>query len=163
MLREQCGFVLVQAVEATSHRDSRYPQLIIDKIHAHQLSRTLEGVVIWLTAKSTFTGVKFPKHVWRHENPLHKKELSSLAIIFKEGAIVSTPSTLNGTKAPQQGTWSTNLHYAWDIIIGRLLNVQPSTSSQEPKGDKAIMFRDFWAECVDSTLSFPGLLHAHIV
>jgi len=150
-LREECGFVLFKALQATAKDDSTYAQSIIDKLRDHNLLRTPEGIVIWITAKRELPSLKFPAHVWKHENPLDRKETSSLARILREGAIVDTNDLdAPGSKMTQQSIWSTKVHFAWDSIIAQLSYDQPAGIQKNSKGTKNISFEEFWEECVDS-------------
>ena len=147
-LREECGFVLCNAIHASKNHERKYAQLIIDKLHEHKLSETPEGIAIWLSAKSNVPNLDFPKTVWRHENPLYKKEKSSLAAVLKDSALVSASNDAKRSKVSQKGAWNTKIHFVWDVVIAKLLEVD--SAKKKPKGNKNISFKDFWEECVDS-------------
>ncbi len=148
-LREECGWILysaVQSLQNDSHH-SKYVQLIIEKVETNDLTRTPEGIAIWIGTALKFPNVALPHGVWHNENPLHKKEKAKLARILR-GSSSGTPdqggdvSNLSG-----QGIWTPKLHFAWDVLLGRILQVQSKGGSKE------IGLAEFWKECVDGRSS----------
>ena len=145
-LREECGWVLHEALEKleSSSDGSNYAQVIIDKLQSASLSKTPEGLALWVIAQSRFPGIDFPKHIWHNKDPLHRKERSALARVLKE---TSTKDGLgdSGEKTIGTGTWSSKLHFAWEIILGAVLD----TNRNHPK---RLTFSDLWVETVDSKI-----------
>ena len=148
-LREECGFVLCSAVKALKSKDSKYSQLIIDKLGDHKLYKTPEGVAIWVTAREECPGIKLPSHVWKYENPLNREEKSSLARILREGAIADTPHHGTESNPSQHGTWSHRIHFAWDAITAKLLSTQTANAQNVSLAVDTLTFGEFWEECVD--------------
>ena len=145
-LREECGWVLQEALEQlkSSSDGSNYAQVIIDKLQSASLSKTPEGLALWVIAQSNFPDIDFPKHIWHNEDPLHRKERSALARILKE---TSTKDDLRdgGEKPIGTGTWSSKLHFAWEVVLGALLDTNQNHL-------KRLSFSDLWVEAVDSKL-----------
>ena len=138
-LREECGWVLCAALKDPPTMDGAYVEVLFEKLHSNGLIKTPEGIGLWITAMQAYPGVKYPKHVWHHGNPLHQKEKASLARILKE---TSTNHDTAGTakKASQRGTWTSRLHFSWDVVFKALLEERP----------KQLAFSDLWTEAVDS-------------
>ena len=150
-LREQSGFILFKAVEALKGKQSFYIQEIIDKLHIYGLDRSPEGIAIWIAAKENVFDVQLPSNVWRNNDPLDRKEMSSLAKILKEGAVTHAQKEDSPPSIPQMGFWSTQIHFAWDIIVAKFFTSAQKTNYQTgSKVTKAMSFEDFWTECVDS-------------
>ena len=143
-LREECGWVLEEALQKLKSLSdgSNYAQVIIDKLQSTSLSKTPEGLVLWVIAQSKFPDLELPKHIWHNEDPLHRKERSTLARILKE---TSTKEDLRdgGEKPIGTGTWSSKLHFAWEVILGALLDTNQNRL-------KRLSFSDLWVEAVDS-------------
>ena len=150
-LREECGFVLLTSIRNLRDKDVKYTQLIIDKLHANGLSKTSEGVAIWITAESEIPSIQFPGGVWHHDDPLNRKDLSRLAKILKEAPVKELTNDGAESKLVQKGAWSSNVHFAWDVILSKLLQTEP-TGLKESKKSKHISFVEFWEQCVDGKL-----------
>ncbi|MCJ1436894.1 DNA-directed DNA polymerase [Xylographa pallens] len=140
-LREECGWVLCAALKDPHTMDSAHVEVLFEKLDSAGLTKTPEGVGLWITAQQAYPDVKYPRHVWHHGNPLHRKEKATLARILKE---TSTSHDANGTakKASQRGTWTSRLHFSWDIVFQALLEDRP----------KQLAFPDLWVEAVDNGL-----------
>ena len=125
--------------------DSAHVEVLFERLDSTGLTKTPEGVGLWITAQQAYPNVKYPKHVWHHGSPLHRKEKATLAHILKE---TSTSHDPNGTakKALQRGTWTSRLHFCWEIVFQALLE----------DGPKQQAFSDLWTEAVDSkSLTLP--------
>ncbi|MCJ1384303.1 DNA-directed DNA polymerase [Xylographa soralifera] len=140
-LREECGWVLCAALKDLHIMDPIYIEVLFEKLHSTGLTKTPEGVGLWITAQQAYPDIKYPKHVWHHGNPLHRKETASLARILKE---TSTHHAAEGTakKTSQRGTWTSRLHFSWDVVFKALLLDRP----------KQLAFSDLWTEAVDNGL-----------
>ncbi len=146
-LREECGFVLFNAIKVVHDKDSKYAQMIIERLKSKGLAKTPEGIAVWVVAKAECPTLQFPRHVWKHDDPLDRKEKSAVARILNEGTIAETVQDGVEAKATQKGAWSTKFHFAWDVILARLLHV---SLQKEPKASKTMSFAEFWEESVDS-------------
>lgn len=144
-LREECGWILYNAIQSLG-KDSHpsiYVQLVVDKLQGNDLTTTPEGVAIWIGTIFNFPKVKLSRGVWCKENPLHRKEKAKLAKILK-GASSASPDQSGGiSKVSGQGPWTPKLHFAWEVILGRVLGNHSARSSKE------LGLADLWNECVD--------------
>lgn len=152
-LREECGFILFNSVQILKGTDVKYAQLMINKLVANGLSKTSQGVAIWLGIKATSPSIDLPHGVWHHEDPLNRKESSRLIKILME-----TPAITSSQEDPQsqvtvKGTWGTKLPFAWEVVMAELLDVQLGRQQQSAKCSKRIEFAKFWEECIDSKSS----------
>ncbi|KAL6714597.1 DNA-directed DNA polymerase [Lecanora helva] len=147
-LREECGFVLNNAIKVLPHARLDYIESLFEKLKHNKLLKTPEGVAIWISAKSEFSGVHFPPDVWKHGNPLSKEEKSSLARILREGGLIEEPHDASESKILQKGNWIPKINFAWDVIIAKLLQAGPA--KEKPKETGNISFKAFWEECIDT-------------
>ena len=140
-LREECGWVLCVALKAQPAMEPAYVQVVFEKLHSNGLTKTPEGVGLWITSQHVCPNVNYPKHVWHHGNPLHRKEKASLARILKD---TSSNHDLEDTvkQIPQRGKWVSRLHFSWDVVFEALLRDRPTQ----------LDFSDLWTEAVDSKL-----------
>jgi len=141
-LREECGWVLYAALKGLSTMMADYAQVLVDKLHSSGLTKTPEGVALWVLIQSAYPSVRLPKHVWRHGNPLNRKEKASLARILKETSSKDDLKDSN-QKDTQRGTWLHKLHFAWEVVFEALLTA----------GSTQLTFSELWTEAVDSKLS----------
>ena len=136
---------------------SKFAQMIIDKLYDYNLSKTPEGIAIWITTRIEDSELTFPSSVWKHDSPLDKEETHSLARILKTGALENAPDRDEmAQKTPQQSVWSTKMHFVWDIIIARLLSGDEENAQTNSKKISTMSFGDFWEECVDSKVYLPS-------
>lgn len=151
-LREECGWILYQAIRSlqADKQDPKYSQLIIDKLHSNGLTRTPEGVAVWVAVREVKGHVKLPKGIWQNENPLHPKEKASLATILREASKNHADQSEADSKASQKGSWTSKLHFSWEIIMKHILDPHPPHHTKEIK---EINMVTFWDECVDSMIA----------
>lgn len=150
-LREECGWILFQAVQGSgaNHLSSEHVQVVIDSIHENGLMETPEAVAIWIITSENYSAVNFPRKLWKHQNPLHRKEKSRLANILKEAPTFNHDESEHASKLSQKGSWSPKLHFAWGVILDRLVKSPLSDDKSLIKSKKKLNFPDFWDECVD--------------
>ncbi len=149
-LREECGFILFNSVQTLSGKDPKYAQLIIDKLQTNGISKTPQGLAIWIRIQATFPSVGFPQGVWHHQDPLNRKKKSKLAKILMEAPTTSSSQNGNESEGTTKGAWSTKLQFAWDAILAELLDIRPQGLQRNSKAAKRIDFAEFWEECIDS-------------
>lgn len=111
-----------------------------------------EGVAIWIAILENHSTIKFPSKLWKHENPLHRKEKARLAKIMREAPPSNHDERGHDSKTSQKGTWSSKLHFAWEVILDRLLKSPSSNGKSLTKSKDELNFPDFWDECVDRKL-----------
>ena len=150
-LREECGWILYKSVEILKAYDNgiTYAQILIDKLNAHGLSKTPEGIALWLGIQSTFPSVVLPPSVWHKEDPLHRKEKATLANTMKDVSTIGPLQAETKSKIAKNTTWSSSLHFAWDVILASLIE-QAHANQEDPA--KTTNFAEFWTEAVDSEL-----------
>ena len=149
-LREECGFILFNSVPILKGKDLKYAQLIIDKLQANGISKTSQGLAIWIRIQTEFPSIDFPQGVWHHQDPLNRKERSKLAKILMEAPTANSLQSGNESEITTKGAWSTKLQFAWDAILAELLDIRPQGPQKNTKSAKRIEFAEFWEECIDS-------------
>lgn len=156
-LRKECGWVLYNAIGILGkHND--YIQLLVDRISEHGYTKTPEGVAIWLRAQSVRPSVRFPDGLWHGNDPLHRKELKRLANVLKEGSPNKDGQINEVETVTQKGNLSPDLHFAWEVVIGRVLDEQQSEASKVKKKTRNLTFHEFWNEAVDGIFLFEAIL-----
>ena len=145
-LRQECGWLLFKCVSSLPGSANWVTENILASLVAHNLICTPEGVAIWLAAKQKFPEISFPKDIWKHDNPLYKKEKSLLAKVMRD----ATPKNEDDPKDQQaQGTaiWKPQLHFAWETVLEHLYsNID---EAGESINSKLVPFEQFWTEVVD--------------
>lgn len=131
---------LYEALSSIKDVDLGYANLLISKLREHKLTKTPEGLAIWLTASTLFPGLTLPKGVWDHNDPLSAKERTTVAKVLRE-------NSTEGEAKNTTGAAQTSPSFAWQVVFSQLYERQkPSKKSQ----DKASDFDKFWIEAVDS-------------
>ncbi|EXJ85494.1 hypothetical protein A1O1_05858 [Capronia coronata CBS 617.96] len=148
-LRQECGWILVNGLVSTRvNLPDEFVVAIIEKMAEHKLVRTPEGVAVWLTAERLFPNAKLPKSVWKHGDPLAKKDVDVLADILKDARSHSDQDT--ELEAQGSARWSANLHFAWDIVSNELFRDDAKSNKHR------ISFELFWDTVVDKSLFSPS-------
>ena len=150
-LREECGFILSNSINILKSKDSKYAQMMIDKILANGFAKTSQGAAIWIGVHATFPSLEFPRGVWHHEDPLSRKETSKLAKILVETPGTNSPEDGPEPEVTSKGTWTTKLPFAWDVVLTELLDLQPNGQQKNAKTAKRSEFAEFWKDGIDST------------
>lgn len=151
-LREECGWVIYRSVYdlAAQKLDAEFVEAALERLSQHELVRTPEGVAIWLAAKDFFPSANSPSKAWKHDDPLDAKERSQLAKVMKDSSSTETGSE-GQEKQKSSGVWNSKLHFAWDAVISRLIDVPTKDGSKSKKSSSSrLSFADFWTEVVDS-------------
>lgn len=144
-LREECGWILYCAIQKLGKggHDPKYVQQIIAKLQDKGLTQTPEGIALWILTSLKFPSVILPQGIWLNENPMHRKEKAKLAAILK-ASFTDFDHKGVGSNAVHNGVWTSKLHFAWDVVLGRALGMQAPESSND------LDLFSFWDECVDS-------------
>ena len=151
-LRDECGFILFKSIRTMKGKDAKYARLLIDKLLANGLSKTTQGVAIWIGVQAEFPSIDLPHGVWRHEDPLNRKETSRLAKILVEASTATSPESSLEVETTAKGARATKLQFAWDVILAELLGDQPQGLQKNTRLVKRVKFGDFWKQCIDSKL-----------
>lgn len=147
-LRRECGVTLYETLATLTQikdLDIEHVDLLIQRLEPFKLTRTPEGLAIWLTTSVLFPDAKLPKGSWNHNDPLSSKERGTVAKILRDnGAQSEDGPTGNSTGAAQSSP-----SFAWSIILSHLYKRhKPSKKSEEKVSD----FEKFWLEAVDQGL-----------
>ena len=155
-LRQECGWILFNCVKSflADPKFEIYTNSVIDKLNAHKIIRTPEGLAIWIIIRKQFPYAKLPKHVWKHGDPFSRKDLSSLADVLKD-AKVQPSGEENGFESQGSAMWTAQLHFAWDVVLSELYHmpIEKKTQQKEGKESKRIDFETFWAKAVDGKIA----------
>ena len=149
-LREECGFVLFNSIQILKSKDSKYVQLMVNKMLANGFAKTSQGAAIWIGVQAMFPSIELPRGVWHHEDPLSRKETSKLAKILVETPGAKSTQDEPEPEATSKGTWTTKLPFAWDVVLAELLDVQPNRQQKNVKSAKRTKFTGFWKDAIDS-------------
>ena len=147
-LRRDCGWILFSSIDL-SNKNADYIQLLLEKIQRSGLSKTPEGIAVWLKAQSTGLRLRFPEKIWHKDDPLHRREKTILANVLKETTPAQRDQQNDTDRANQMGNWSPNLHFAWDVVIATLLDQRDVAHPKNKKQGHRIAFEEFWKEAVD--------------
>lgn len=153
-LREECGWILYCAIQNVGKGgyDSKYVQQIVDKTQDNAIIKTPEGIALWIVTSLEFPQVKLPQGIWLNENPMHRKEKAKLAAILKETSSTSLNHNGGDSNFFQNGVWTPKLHFAWDVVLGRVFGMKSLESSED------LDLLSFWDECVDSRYNVGSLI-----
>jgi len=157
-LRQECGWVLYTCVVSSS-TDLLFEDFAIDmveKLASHQLIRTPEGVAIWLATTKAFPHAKLPKHIWKHGDPLAKKDVGTLADILKD-ARAQPKQAQDGFGAQGSAMWFASLHFSWDVVLAELYMDGGKSGDGRAGADgkaasKRLSFEVFWNVVVDGKI-----------
>lgn len=156
-LRQECGWLAFSSISyiRAANLEPEFALTIIEALKSNNLVRTPEGVAVWLEVKSCYPDAALPENVWKHRDPLCKDEATSLAEVMRDASGKQQPSCDDSTASQGAGTWSQQLHFAWDVVLRELY----SAIDGEGKGSsKRIKFLKFWTDVVDSKQSCSYIL-----
>lgn len=152
-LRQACGRALFTCI--TLNESKIVPEAFaIDAISAfssHKLIRSPEGVALWIAATRAFPDAQFQKSIWKHDDPLASKDISSLTAILKDARTLSDGSD-ESFEAQGSAGWSANLHFAWDVVLNELYQENPSGEQNQHQTANRVSFDLFWQVVVDNGL-----------
>jgi DNA polymerase phi len=155
-LKEECGWVLcnaLQILQIYQKRDDKktmqklkpFVEYTLNELESLGLSKTPEGIAIWIAARSVSTNIVYPKNVFRDDDPFNSKGHTVLVKAMK-GA---SKNSQDVSQSSLGSTWSHKLHFAWEVIFSALL---------EPNGNPA-RFSALWREFVDGLFSYITIMH----
>ena len=149
-IREQCGFVLYNAIRTLRNDHDDFAQTLIDKLHESHLCKTPEGLAVWIAAQTECPSLLFPKGVWHQDSPLNAKETLVVSKVLREGTCIQVDRDDESgapTQSEYQPNWSNKVHFAWNVIFSCLIHRNPT---QQVKTGTPTTYPEFWRECVDS-------------
>lgn len=151
-LREECGWVLYRAVKdlgvQTNHH--QHIEYILGSLHSNGLTKTPEGVAIWLASQSTLQ-IQLPPSVWEHDDPLHRDEKSTIVKIITETFGPGSSEKEDDAATGKKRNWSPKLHFAWDVVLSTLIREQHLEAQQKTNSER-LSLKIFWDEVVDNSL-----------
>ena len=160
-LKQQCGWMLYSCLKSFASSEATisddFALDMVEKLTAHKLIRTPEGLAIWLEVSEAFPDAKLPKHIWKHRDPLSKKDISLLADVLKD-AKTRDNSDEDEHKSQGKAIWSAQLHFAWDVVLSRLYQQTEPISKAHVNGNKgksdhkSVDLDTFWIKAVDGKL-----------
>jgi DNA polymerase phi len=134
-LRPQCGWVIVQALEQMNQAET---EGTLSKIAVAGSAKTPEGVAAWIVALNRYPSLKLQP--WN--NPLSSKALPDLTAVLKESFKDAGKDPSDKRQIGSKHTaWSAQLHFVWDLILARFLNVKSAETEED--------FEQFWNRVVD--------------
>lgn len=139
-LRRECGVTLYETLLTLSQIpdvDAQYATLLMSKLDEYKLTKTPEGLAIWLTAVRLFPALSLPKGVWNHNDPLSGNDRAVVAKVLRDNS-TDEPGAVRATGAAQ-----TSPSFAWQIVLTQLYGRQKSSKKDND-------FDKFWIEAVDS-------------
>lgn len=140
-LRESCAWTICASAQswpnavAKKAADLTYAALV-----ESGLTKSSEGVAIWLTLRAYHPDVASPSDVWVKDSPLNSSNLASLGKVLKEAGGEEG-------SAQQKGSWNPKLHFVWEFILGVYFDEEGKWAGLR-KGDIA-EWRDVWKVVVD--------------
>ena len=151
ILQEHYGQMLLQSVRyIASHKlDLHHASTIIRNVCSHGRAKTPEGLALWLEILVKLPGLKLPKNVWYHRDPLCKKELSTVAKILKRERVASNQDAVEAPTPMKTGMRQTGLHVAWSTILDAFVLRIESQSQGDDERSADAAFATFWSEAVE--------------
>lgn len=135
-IREECGWVVVEALEQMDVKDA---EKTIVRLCDAGLALSPEGLGIWIMARKRFPDMKVPSKPWGSSgSPL--QHLKTLGKALKE----SSSKDEKDNQAKQTGNWNPQLHWVWGVVAE-----QYTEGARNGREDNAGEFRDFWKVAVD--------------
>ena len=153
-LREECGWILYSAVNSLSAvpDGQAYATTLISRL-GNGLLKSPEGIAIWIATRRNFPKLKLPPSVYHDDDPLHKKEKSTVARILKEGSSISVSEQDDEqTQQSYAGVWNARLNFAWQVVFDEL-------AQRSEKG--SFRFADLWKEAVEGERSVHFVINAY--
>ncbi|KAF2635788.1 hypothetical protein P280DRAFT_522720 [Massarina eburnea CBS 473.64] len=150
-LREECGLILVQAIESLNPKADLElcAQGLVQRLLSSNLVNTPEGVAIWLTLKaSKYEGV-LPEKIWHNNDPLSKKERMRLAKVLRENFRGSSED--GKIEDIKSAAAHPNPSFAWDMLLLKVLQMD-NTAQPDRKDSEKSEFARFWLDTVDAHL-----------
>lgn len=149
-LREECGMILVQAVQSLDSKADLEPcaQELVQRLVSFNLVNTPEGVAIWLALKESAYEKVLPEKVWHSQDPLAKKERIRLAKVLKENYRSSSEDGTSGDV--KSAAAHANPSFVWDLILEKLIQLDNKTKGDKVECEKS-EFSRFWLDSVDGT------------
>ncbi|KAF1963295.1 hypothetical protein CC80DRAFT_459870 [Byssothecium circinans] len=150
-LREECGLILVQAVESLDTKIDLEPcaQGVVQRLVSFNLVNTPEGVAIWLALKASKYEKVLPVRIWHDNDPLSKKERTRLAKVLRENFRGSSED--GKSEDAKSAAAHPNPSFAWDLILLKVLQMDTDATPDRTDSERS-EFARFWLDTVDAHL-----------
>ncbi|KAI5849467.1 DNA polymerase phi-domain-containing protein [Morchella snyderi] len=142
-LRESCAWAVCESVQrgvGAGAAAATYSALA-----ESGMSKTTEGVAVWLCVAAYHPGVVAPREVWSGGLPLGAGNLGVLGKILKDSG------EEEGGGGAAKGTWSQKLHFVWDFILAVHL-AEEGVWSELRKSSEVAGWAELWRAVVDESL-----------
>lgn len=106
------------------------------------MSKTTEGVAVWLCVAAYHPEVAAPREVWSGGLPLGAGNLGVLGKILKDSG------EEEGGGGAAKGTWSQKLHFVWDLILAVYL-AEEGVWSELRRSSEIAGWAELWRAVVD--------------
>jgi DNA polymerase phi len=143
-LRRECGTMVYEwLANVRMAPPVERLQVVVDGFGVKGMWKTPEGVAIWMLLARRFEGVKLPKSVWQHNDPLSSSERALLSKVLQEVPIDDDHAQTGGKATA--GTRQAAPSFAWSVILKELLAEERYERNLED-------FPKFWKQAVDEGL-----------
>nr|POE51992.1 dna polymerase v [Quercus suber] len=142
-VRAECGAMLFEyfeGVDVSAVTQGR-AQTLMAALHEKALTRTPEGVALWLAISARFPTIELPKGVWHANNPLSPEEAVRLKKVLHGNVVDGEGGSANGSST---GLRQSQPSFAWTVILSRLHTKDART------------FEHFWTDAVEHGLFAAG-------
>ncbi len=143
-LREECGWIIHRLVKDCHLRPStkELAETVIERLCAHKMALTPEGVAIWMTVQDLHVDVTLPKRPWQHQDPLHSSNLDQLAGVMRDAPMGENAATEESQSSPpSRGVWNARPNIAWMMVLDKYY--------QGERQRRPVKFSRFWTRAVD--------------
>ncbi|KAI9890581.1 MAG: DNA-directed DNA polymerase [Vezdaea aestivalis] len=141
-MQAQCLWTLFSSL-------SRCPEPLARSIISHTrtygLEKTPGGVALYLKACEIFGHSILKGSHWRHDDPLDRSNFQILAKVMREVTMVDHDSNPSIPDRTDTGSWTSKLHFAWEIVLTTIDQRSASSASSD-------LFQIFWMTVVDESL-----------
>ena len=154
-LREECGWVLYQAILGFKDQPTLYGIVtsIFQQLVRRNHQKSLESIALWIVCQGGgFDGLKLPPSIFHKDSPLDTEENRTLMTAL-QGTTTTTDDVEAQSNQNGGATWSNKIHSAWIIIFDASRKVQVY-------GDKSAAgsrFTELWNDFVDG--KFNPIIH----
>lgn len=137
-LKPQCAWIIVQAAP---QMDQTIAEETLRKLDEAGWAKSPEAVALTVVFTERFPKIKLPSKSWR--DFLSPKYLGELPAVLKDSSRPETQGQ-DSTEKQKQASWTAQLHFVWDIILARYVNLASSKA-----GDASDQIKQFWSRVVD--------------
>ncbi|KAL7269860.1 DNA-directed DNA polymerase [Rhizina undulata] len=146
-LSESCAWTICSAIPRWSAEiKTKAAEMTYAALVEAGLTKTSEGVGIWMMLQASHPEIAPPKDVWAKDSPLNVSSLALLAKVVKEGG-----QKKDGEEMQQKGSWNPKLHFVWETILAFYFS-EERTWKMGREGKGVAGWAEFWRVVVDESL-----------